>query len=37
MINTQHNVGVIYDDLKNKDSISPEQRTKVNNFLEKIM
>ena len=37
MHSTKFKVEDIFGDLINKDSISPEQVTKVNNFLAKIM
>ena len=37
MINTQFKVKVIFDDVLGKDSISTEQKTKLNNFLAKMM
>ena len=37
MKNTQFKVEDVFGDLISKDSISPEQITKVNNFLAKMM
>ena len=37
MKNTQFKVEDVFSDIKSKDSISPEQITKLNNFLAKIM
>ena len=37
MKNTQFNVEDVFGDVISKDSISPEQITKLNNFLAKIM
>ena len=37
MKNTQFKVEDVFGDVMSKDSISPEQITKLNNFLAKIM